>query len=295
MLQEAKVTQDRATGRDVIVAIAENMRQGLEPLVTKTLAPSLYQVYLHSEDYDRLRTIFGELEAEAAKLLDEELERMNRGASPVFGRLLKQFRKGKEGNGEPQQPPMRYVSAEGRWYIRFQEDPNGTLAPGDIEVVSEFAQPPSSTYGAGSKTRRISTTRRLGSTDMVTRQETVDSQGALARIAFTDKRGPQTYFMTKGEIVIGREAPDVWVDLRLDTLPDVSREHARLQRTPEGRFRLKDLSKLGTTLDGKPIPRSLETIHGEVKDLDRWVDLPDRARIGLAGVVVLDFERIDRP
>jgi FHA domain len=294
MPQEAKVTQDRATGRDVILAIAENMRQGLEPLVTKTLAPSLYQVYLHSEDYDRLRTIFGELEREAQKLLDEELERMNRGPSPVLGRLLKTFRKGKEGEGEPQQPPMRYVSAEGRWFIRFQEDPNGTLEPGDIEVVSEFAQPPSSSYGAGSKTRRISTTRRLGSTDMVTRQETVDSQGALARIAFTDKRGPQTYFMTKSEIVIGREAPDVWVDLRLDTLPDVSREHARLQRTPEGTFRLKDLSKLGTTIDGKPLPRSLETMAGEVKDLDRWVDLPDRARIGLAGVVVLDFERIER-
>ena len=49
-----------------------------------------------------------------------------------------------------------------------------------------------------------------------------------------------------------------------------------------------------TDRDGKPIPRSLETLHGEVKDFDRWVDLPDRARIGLAGVVVLDFERIDR-
>lgn len=294
MPQEAKVTPDRATGRDVILAVAENMRQGLEPLVTKTLAPSLYQVYLHSEDYDRLRTIFGELEREAQKLLDEELERMNRGSSPVLGRLLKSFRKGNPGEGEPQPPPMRYVSAEGRWFIRFQEDPNGTLEPGDIEVVSEFAQPPSASYGAGSRTRRISTTRRLGSTGMVTRQETVDSQGALARIAFTDKRGPQTYFMTKSEIVIGREAPDVWVDLRLDTLPDVSREHARLQRTPEGKFRLKDLSKLGTTVDGKPIPRSLETMAGEVKDLDRWVDLPDRARIGLAGVVVLDFERIER-
>jgi hypothetical protein len=293
MPQEAKVTQDRATGRDVILAIAENMRQGLEPLVTKTLAPSLYQVYLHSEDHDRLRTIFGELEAEAKQLLDEELERLNRGPSPVFNRILKPFRKGKEAGGE-QPPAMRYVSAEGRWFIRFQEDPNGTLEPGDIEVVSEFAQPPSSSYGAGSKTRRISTTRRLGSTDMVTRQETVDSQGALARIAFTDKRGPQTYFMTKSEIVIGREAPDVWVDLRLDTLPDVSREHARLQRTPEGTFRLKDLSKLGTTVDGRPIPRSLETVAGEVRDLDRWVDLPDRARIGLAGVVVLDFERIER-
>ncbi len=32
--------------------------------------------------------------------------------------------------------------------------------------------------------------------------------------------------------------------------------------------------------------------EGGLRDRDRWVDLPDRARIGLAGVVFLDFERI---
>ena len=55
------MSQERATARDVILAVAENMKSSLEPLVTKTLAPSLYQVYLHAEDYERLRTIFGEI------------------------------------------------------------------------------------------------------------------------------------------------------------------------------------------------------------------------------------------
>jgi FHA domain len=278
------VTNERATGRDLILAIAENMRESLEPLVTETIAPSLYQVYLHPDDFDHLRTLFGKIEAEAVKLLDGELERLNKGAVPTLQRLL--HRK------EPAQPSMRYVSAEGRWYIRFSEDPNGTLNPGDIEVVSEFAQVPAAGYGAGSKTRRISTTRRLGQT--VSRRELTDVQPALARLNYEDNRGAQTYLMTKDEIVIGREAPDVWVDLRLDTLPDVSREHARIQHTPEGTFRIKDLSKLGTTVDGVAIPRSLETANGEVRDLDLWFDLPDRARIGLAGVVQLQFERADR-
>ena len=294
-LQESDVTtKDRATGRDVILAIGENMRQSLEPLVTKTLAPSLYQIYLHPDDYDHLRTIFGELETEAKKLLDDELTKMNRVPAAPLGKLLKTFRKKGAEEPAPAEPAMKYVSAEGRWVVRFQEDPNGVLNPGDIEVVSEFAQPPSAGYGAGSKTRRISTTRKLGQTDVVVRSETVDSIGSLARLTYTDKRGPQTFLMTKPEIVIGRDAPDVWVDLRLDTLPDVSREHARLQRTSEGQFRLKDLSKLGTTVNGSPIPRSLESVGGEVKDLDRWFDLPDKAKIGLAGVVVLDFERTDR-
>jgi hypothetical protein len=261
------------------------MRESLEPLVTETIAPSLYQVYLHADDFDHLRTLFGKIEAEARKLLDAELDRMNKGAVPALQRLLRRK--------EPAAPAMRYLSAEGRWYIRFQEDPNGTLGPGDIEVVSEFAQIPAAGYGAGSKTRRISTTRRLGQ-NTVSRRELTDVQPALARLNYEDNRGAQTYLMTKDEIVLGREAPDVWVDLRLDTLPDVSREHARLQRTPEGKFRIKDLSKLGTTVDGTQIPRSLETVDGQVRDLDRWFDLPDRARIGLAGVVHLQFERVDR-
>jgi hypothetical protein len=284
-------TNDRATGRDVILAIGENMRASLEPLVTKVLAPSLYQVYLHADDYDHLRSIFGELEAEARQLLDDELERLNRGAVPAWTRMLSPLRKKKGEEGA--EPARKYVSAEGRWSIRFQEDPNAALAPGEIEVVSEFAHAPDEAYGAGSKTHRISTTRRLG--QMTSRRETMDTQPAYARIVYKDDRGPHTFLMTKDEVVIGREAPDVWTDLRLETSLDVSREHARLQRTTEGKFRLKDLSKLGTTLDGVPLPRSLEAADGGgVRDLDRWVDLPDRARIGLAGVVVLDFERLGR-
>ena len=247
------MTKDRATGRDIVLAIGENMRQSLEPLVTKTIAPSLYQVYLHADDYDRLRSLFGELEGEAKALLDKELERLNRGSAPAFPRIL---RKKKD---EPPAAPQ-YVSAEGKWTVRFQEDPNGTLSPGDVEVVSEFARPPEAAFGAGSKTHRISTTRRLG--QMTTRGRTRrrrrgaemprDVSGTVAtepaghaRIVYKDDRGTHTFLVTKDEIVIGRQAPDVWADLSIDTSLDVSREHARLQRTPEGAFRIKDLSQAG--------------------------------------------------
>ena len=277
------MAEERATARDVILTVAENMRSSLEPLVTKTLAPSLYQVYLHAEDYERLRTIFGEIEGEAKELLDRELKRMNRGAAPLVGRILQKAGRRKDGEEAP-----RFVSAEGRWSIRFQEDPNGALAPGDVQVVSEFAQGPAGGYGAGNPTRRISTTRRLGQT---VSQPAGDRATAYARIAYKDDSGAKEFWMTKDEIVIGREAPDVWVDLRLDTSLDVSREHARLRREADGAFRIKDLSKLGTTVDGRPLPSSLESTGDAVRDLDRWVDLPDRARIGLAGIVFLDFER----
>jgi len=193
---------------------------------------------------------------------------------------------------QPGQPTPRFVSAEGRWFIRFQEDPNGVLEPGDIQVVSEFAQAPAAGYGAGSPTHRISTTRRLGR--MTSQRETADNSAAYAHIAYKDDSGPKEFWVTKDEVVIGREAPDVWVDLRLETSLDVSREHARLRRMPEsGGFRIKDLSKLGTTVNGTPVPPSGAGEGG--RDLDQWVDLPDRARIGLAGTVFLDFERTGKP
>ena len=303
------MSQERATARDVILAVAENMKSSLEPLVTKTLAPSLYQVYLHAEDYERLRTIFGEIEAEAKELLDREMTRMNRGASPVVDRILLRVRK-VQGKGEDSgstgslarpatsgtsaKSAPRFVSAEGRWFIRFQEDPNGALEPGDIQVISEFAQAPAAGYGSGSPTHRISTTRRLGR--MTSQRESADGSygseaaAAFARIHYKDDSGPKDFWVTKDEVVIGREAPDVWVDLRLETSLDVSREHARLRRMPEsGVFRIKDLSKLGTTINGVPVPPSGGGEGG--RDLDQWVDLPDRARIGLAGIVFLDFER----
>ena len=314
------MTQERATGRDVILAVAENMRSSLEPLVTKTIAPSLYQVYLHTADYERLHTLFGELEAEARELLERELARLNRAAAPGAGRLLAQLRAwrgdrkggalggGKAGEGGEggkggaagagagvsatgkRRQASRFVSAEGRWFIRFQEDPNGALQPGDVQVVSEFAQQPATGYGSGAPTHRISTTRRLGRS--TTQREATDAATAFARIAYKDDSGPREFWVVKDEIVIGRDAPDVWVDLRLETSLDVSREHARLRRVAEsGDFRIKDLSKLGTTVNGRPLPPSLEGAGGAARDLDRGSDLPDRARIGLAGIVFLDFER----
>ena len=121
---------------------------------------------------------------------------------------------------------------------------------------------------------------------------TLGPQAAYARISYQDDGGARSYLMTKDEIVIGREAPDVWVDLRLETSLDVSREHARLKRTEEGKFQIKDLSKLGTTVNRTPLPRSLETVEGQARDLELWVDLPDKSRIGLAGVVHLEFEKL---
>ena len=96
--------------------------------------------------------------------------------------------------------------------------------------------------------------------------------------------------MTKDEIVVGRGGRDYWTDLKLDTLPDVSREHFRLRRDPaSGKFFLKDLSRLGTTINGEKAPSSIEFVDGEKRDRNLEAPVPATGAIGLADVVFLEF------
>jgi hypothetical protein len=300
--------------REIIFAIGDNMRDGLEPLLTRTLAPSLYQVYLHPEDYDRLRTIFRDIEAEAKTHLDRELEALNRRAAPVAqkvkGRLPRKLAERLPAE-ETGPPPMRHVPASGEWHIRFQEDPNESLEPGEIEVVSELAVEEETGYAAGNPTQRIavSTTRRLGRSESSRIREpsvprergseegTPESGGGPGAEAPTapvasaagcgafleyaaDGGDVQRFDLDKEEVFVGRGAVDVWVDLRLDTVPDVSRKHARLRREPaSGRWFVQDLSQFGTLVDGRPVPR-----QGEL-------ELHDGAGIQLAGALTLTFRQ----
>jgi hypothetical protein len=65
-------------------------------------------------------------------------------------------------------------------------------------------------------------------------QAETEEMEAYATIEYEDQTGRQTYRMAKNQIGGGR---DYWTDLKLNTLPDVSREHVRLRRdpAPEGR------------------------------------------------------------
>jgi hypothetical protein len=275
-----------ATAREIILEIVRNMREGLEPLQYSTLPPSIYQVYLYPDDLERLRGIAPRIVEEARRALDAELESLNRAS---LGERLKIARR-----------DLPKVSApEGGWQIGIHENTDDGVEPGDIVVNSELALPAKTEFGAGSMTKRIST-RRLESTARTSLQPTVAvaaaEAGAFATVEYEDNGGRKTFSITKNEIVVGRGGRDYWTDLKLDTLPDVSREHLRLRRDPEsGRFFLKDLSRLGTTIDGQPVPSSIEVVEGEKRDRNLETPVPDRARIGLAGVLFLEFRNGSTP
>jgi hypothetical protein len=277
-------TPTAATARDVILEIVRNMKEGLEPLHYSTLAPAVYHVYLHPDDMERLRAIVPRIIEEARRALDAEVEALN---GPSIVERLKLAKRA----------APKVTAPDGGWQIRILENTDDEVATGDILIYSELALPVKAELGAGSMTRRIAT-RKLGATQVTTTppaeapavEVPAADDGAFAVIEYADNSGRKTFRMTKDEIVVGRGGRDYWTDIKLDTLPDVSREHFRLRRdAASGNFFLKDLSRLGTTIDGQAAPSSIDFTDGSKRDLNVEAPVPPQARIGLAGVVFLEF------
>jgi hypothetical protein len=275
-----------ATARDIIREILRNMREGLEPLHYSTLPPAIYHVYLHPGDMERLRGIVPRIVVEARRALDAEMDSLNKASVAERLKIAKRA-------GPKVSPP------EGGWQIRILENTDDGVEPGDIVIHSELAMPAKDEFGAGSMTKRIAT-RRLAGTETASQTYEPDATpvappqaeaDVYAVIEYQDTTGRKAFRMTKDQIVAGRGGRDYWTDLKLETFPDVSREHFRLRRDPaSGQFFLKDLSRLGTTINGEKVPSSIEFVNGEKRDKEIEAPVPAKARIGLAEVLFLDFQ-----
>ena len=260
------------------------MRQNVEPLRYSVLAPSRYVVYLHPREYARLEGVVPILRQETARALTEAVDALNRGS--VFDRYAARV----FGDRAPK------VQNAGRdWDIEFVPDPDGDLAEGDILVDSELLLPQGPELGAGSRTRKITTVQSGSGT--TSRAQTIERPAAsstgrvFARIVYDDNAGHHSYDVVKDSITIGRGGIAYPVDVRIVSSVDVSREHARIRRDSEtGRFFLIDLSSLGTTLNGRHVPRGYDDTAGTKRENGIETSLPDRARLGLAETVYVDFQ-----
>ena len=286
------------TAETILRAIGDQMVRGIERLHKRAFAPSRYEVRLHGSDYDHLKGILGAIEEEARELLGEQLERFNRGSIPDWVPFQKRR--------------LVYEPAEGDWFFRFLEDPDDDLEPGQVRIVSELAAPQKRDPGGGTRTVLVSTRDASGATrsERVTTDaaepgggatthagHTVHDPGeaptlapALATLTYGDDHGVQRYSMRQSMIVIGRANDEAWTDVRLYTLADVSRQHARIRwNADDQRFEILDTSSYGTKVDGTLVPTSREVPGTDERE--PWIPLPDRARIELAGVIELDFAR----
>jgi hypothetical protein len=286
----------RRFARDLIVAVLENMRRYQEPLMYSVIAPSRYLIYLHPSEYARLEGILPLLRDQTIRGLADEVDKLNRRSKVqrYADRVLRRTH-------------LPVESATGEWQVEFLEDPDGDVAEGAFVIDSELRAPQRPELGAGGRTRRI-TTMHVGhpgasvarvvrdGVEMVTSgEQTVTRQAAsaarvLARLTHDDESGHHEYDIVKDSITIGRGGASYPVDVKIDSSADVSREHARVRRDREtGRFFLIDLSSLGTTLNGRHIPRGYDEVDGTKRENGVETPLPDQARIGLADMVYLQF------
>jgi len=259
----------KATGKDIILAILDNMKEGSEPLLYDVLVPSHYDVYLHRTDYERLSGIFARIREEAKKALAETLSRGSK--KGLF-------------SGRTNRPKQE--AADSDWSIKFHLDEDEELAPGDILIDSRLVVPPPAEYGVGSKTQRVATVRSGGETKKLRRTQEEEPENASARararLAYPDKDGRRCeYLMSKSEISVGRGGRTEYCDLVLEAPADISRQHFYLRQDDQtGGFYIQDVSRFGTAVNGRKLASK------------EWIPLADKASIQLADKLTLEFERL---
>ena len=275
----------RRPARDLIEAVIENMRRNLEPLRYSILAPSRYLVYLHPAEYARLESVIPVLQDETVRALAEELDALNRRS------IVRRYADRIKGRRQ-----MSVERAAAEWHVEFLADPDGEVAEGAILIDSELRLPANPELSAGERTRRI-TTVHLGQRITTRQRPSEDATPALpaprvfARLTYDDDAGHHAIDIVKDSVTIGRGGITYPVDIKVASSADVSREHARIRRdAPSGRFFLIDLSTLGTTLNGRHVPRGYVEVDGSKRENGMDTPLSAGARIGLADIVHLQFE-----
>jgi hypothetical protein len=238
------------------------------------LLPCIFSVYLHPDDYARLAGVQEIIKEDARRVLSARMAEWNGGKS--------RFRRG---------PRKQYRIAQNDWWIEMFADTESAVPAGDVEIHSELNDVPQPGY-RGVKTTLIEREASVTSARVVRDRENTRRQPdrdrestrrqpdkVFAEIRYQDDSGPQTFVVTQNEVSIGRGGEQVWVDLPLYANEEVSREHLQLRRdSASGGFRLMDKSRNGTWVNGKRLARGVEQ------------PLPDRAEIGVAEVIKLQFE-----
>jgi hypothetical protein len=281
------------SGRDIWRAVREELRLNLYELPYSTLAPTVYHVYLHSDDFRAVEGIVPRVVSELQQALTADVERINRRLTArrrrVLGRLLQQ------NDLAPVEVPV------GGWDIRIATDQDGELRHGQLGIISSLTLPAAAAYGGTPTTRivrsvvgagrRTSTTTDVAQgTDARSAQppESAD-RGPRARLTYEDDQGRHEFVMQKDALVVGRGGSSAWVDVQVVTTAKASREHFRLRRDASGRFFIQDVSLWGTSVNGEPLPPAVKSAEGVVQPgAER--ELPSPARIGVADALIIQFE-----
>jgi len=302
-------TDKPPSGKEIWKAVREELLLNLYALPFSTIAPTVYHVYLHPEDFETIEGISATLTEQIRQALTDEVVRLNRDmgsrVKTIMARLLERDRL-----APVELPP-------GGWEVHLRRDPDGELSRGQLGIVSTLAMPAPVEY-AGTPTTRIVRSvvgvsgRSATVTDVplsspgppaasltaVPAERVRETEGRSgrdrARLAYVDDQGVHEFVMRKDTVSIGRGGSAVWVDVQVITTAKVSREHVRVRCDASGQFFVQDVSLWGTTVNGVSIPPAVKGPEGVAQPGPEH-PLPSPARIGLADAISIDFEATAAP
>jgi hypothetical protein len=280
----AESSASQVTGDDIISELIRNVDAGRFKVGRTVLLPCRFNVYFHQQDFDLIHPIAHVIRREAKQALSDHLDRLNKVRPP--SRFVKRLGLANHHSRS------EYKILEQDWSVDFHAGEEERLRPGEIEIYSDLGTEQKAELGAGAKTTFVTRHALEEPAAQNTGSDSNLSNRPFATLRYSDDRGVKVFAMTREEIVVGRGGKAVWVDLKLDGPPDISREHCRIRRDAgSGRFFVKDLSQYGTSVNGQPIPTSIErSEQGDRVDRNVEVPLPATAKIALADVLVIEFE-----
>jgi len=254
----------RISGQIIINELVRNMELGRLELGYSILVPCIFSVYLHPDDFARVASVRDIIKEDAKRALDACLAEWNSSGKKLRRNV----------------PRKAHRIATNGWWIGLFADSESAVPPGDVEIHSELNDTAQPGY-RGTKTTLMGRTPSVTSARVAGDRANTRllSQQVYAEIRYQDESGPQIFLMTQDEVSLGRGGDDLWVDLALYTTDEVSREHLRIRRDAgTGGFKITDLSRNGTWLNGRRLAGKVETA------------LPERAEISLGEKLKLTFE-----
>jgi hypothetical protein len=273
------------TGLSIWNAMREELMLNLYPLPFTTLPPTIFYVYLHPADFERIEGIVPRLVAELQQALGDEVRKINEGREKSGGLLSRLI-------SRDEAPPIE-VPAAG-WDVHITADRNGTLRPGQLGIDSTLPLPAPLEFGGPATTRIVKSVvteagRSSTTIEVVPPAAANTDLRERATLVYDDEQGHHVFSMRKDTLSVGRGGSSVWIDVQVITSSNVSREHFRLRRDPSGRFFIRDVSSWGTSVDGAPIPAAIKSPDGILRPGPEH-ELQTRARIDLAGALVMQFD-----
>jgi pSer/pThr/pTyr-binding forkhead associated (FHA) protein len=284
-------------GRQIWNGVRDELLLNLYPLPFSTLAPAVYHIYLHPDDFALVEAVVPRIVAQVQRALTAEVETMNR-------RLARSERWAVAGIGRRDRLAAIEVPTAG-WEVHVQADRNGELERGHLGIISTLSLPAAGDYAGTPTTRIVKSTiadgRRTSTTttgiapapngSVRAPATAFADQGPRARLTYEDEQGPHEFIVRKDSVSVGRGGSSAWVDVQIVAASKVSREHCRIRRDAAGTFFIQDVSLWGTSVDGAPLPAAVKTDQG-VTEAGAERELPKRARIALADAVVMQFEAL---